>query len=91
MREPLSTAGFSNVVSSCLCVFNPETWCQDAGFLHHLQQRGDSVVVFSGCRGQRVFHGAGQRVDPLGDPPGEWPVRLFPSEVLILVYLVSES
>lgn len=45
LRPPLLTTH-----AVCVC-FNPDTWWQDARLLHHLQQRGHSVVVFSGSRG----------------------------------------
>lgn len=44
---------------------------RDAGFLHHLQQRGDRAVVFPGSRGHPVLHRTCQRSHSLCHPAGE--------------------
>lgn len=55
---------------SSIC-FNAGSCWQDAGFLHHLQQRGDSVVVFSGSRCHTVVYRTCQCSDSFCDPTGE--------------------
>lgn len=55
---------------SSICLNAGSCW-QDAGFLHHLQQRGDRVVVFSGSRCHSVVYRTCQCSDSFRDPTGE--------------------
>lgn len=55
---------------SSICLNAGSCW-QDAGFLHHLQQRGDRVVVFSGSRCHTVFYWTCQCSDSFCDSTGE--------------------
>jgi len=55
---------------------------QDAGFLHHLQHGGCSVVVLSGSWGDGILHWSRQRVDPLRDPSGAHWEQFLHSPVL---------
>lgn len=70
IQNQLLMAELLFVPLSSVC-FNAGSCWQDAGFLHHLQQRGDSVVVFSGSRCHTVVYRTCQCSDSFCDSTGE--------------------